>query len=336
MLLTIEGFDHLAVVADLDNSDKWGLVSSTASLITGRGGVGKALKFVNDNHYAHTTFPAKTTMVVGFAYYQFTQSSTEEIFGFMTGNTVQMRLTTLAAGSMQVQKGSATIETTATSPISLATWHWIEFKVYFHNTAGTYELKVDGNVVASGTNLDTLYAGSDCDGARFYGQDQDNAFDDIYLLDITGSINNDFLGDCKVETLYPSAEGVTNIDWTPSTGTDNSALVDDPVNDADDVSSSTVNDEDLYVFDDLGAGSDTVFGVQVVARGEKDDTGPRSIALRTVDDPSGTPGNQTGSDKGLVNGTLSYYAEMFETYDGSNLWTASKVDAAEFGIKLTE
>ena len=43
--------------------------------------------------------------------------------------------------------------------------------------------------------------------------------DDLYICDGTGSApHNTFLGDCRVDTLLPTADGTAQ-QWTPSTGT---------------------------------------------------------------------------------------------------------------------
>ena len=89
--------------------------------------------------------------------------------------------------------------------------------------------------------------------------------DDVYVTNSGAR-----LGESRVAALYPNAD-TADADWTPSTGTDHYALVDETTvnSDADYVASGTVGDLDLYETGDLPFVPDSIHAVQVTmcARG---------------------------------------------------------------------
>ena len=96
---------------------------------------------------------------------------------------------------------------------ALNQWHYFEVKVVCHDTAGYYQVRIDGVTVLSGTNVDTR-AGADTRFVRFRMDEYYQYMDDIYICDTDGTANNDFLGQILVEAIFPNADG-DNSDWTP-------------------------------------------------------------------------------------------------------------------------
>ena len=73
-----------------------------------------------------------------------------------------LRLST--TGQIAAGAGYSTILGQTTDPaLSTDNWHYIEVKVVVHDTAGSYEIRVDGVTVLSDTDVDTR--GGDDDGA---------------------------------------------------------------------------------------------------------------------------------------------------------------------------
>ena len=157
--------------------------------------------------------------------------------------------------------------------------------------------------------------------------------DDFYMLDQSGSAPlNDFLGDCRIDTIYPSADG-TYSDFTPSTGSTHYTLVDEATpNTTDYVSSSTVGNRDSYQFQDIAAlSAQTIYGVQVNAAIVKDDAGARSAATFVRSGSS----NSDGAGVGLST-SQTYISQIFTTDPNTGAaWTESAVNAAQFGTVVT-
>lgn len=244
-----------------------------------------------------------------------------------------LALKLLNNGRVAVYRGSTQLEQTTDQVYKTDQWHYFELKVVCHDTAGSYEVRVDGITVLSDTNIDTR-AGGDTRYVRFRMDEINQYMDDIYICDTDGTTNNDFLGQVVIEAVFPSADGDSS-DWTPASGSDNYAMVDDNPTDDDTsyVESGTEDDEDLYEYTALATITDeNILGVVLK-------TEPRMTAFpgdldlyQTV--KSGT----TTSDGDAVNIADDSYTSLqrvLETNPNtSSAWTASGVNGAQFGIKV--
>ena len=76
-------------------------------------------------------------------------------------------------------------------------------------------------------------------------------FDDLYVCDGSGSVNNDFLGDVRVVTVRPNGAGGST-QWTPDSGS-NYARVNETISgeDSNYVEDGTSGHEDRYAYGDL-------------------------------------------------------------------------------------
>lgn len=117
-------------------------------------------------------------------------------------------------------------------------WNYVELKTKVHQTEGSLEIRVNEHTVIHETNIDTMSDSSvnafiDEVLIAFSPSVQVNAdytyIDDIYIATTSGTINNDFLGNCEVTTLYPTASGsYTQFEPTPAySGTENYDIVND-------------------------------------------------------------------------------------------------------------
>lgn len=150
-------------------------------------------------------------------------------------------------------------------------WTYVEIRILIHDTTGQIEVKLDGVQVANWTNLDTRNGGSAAQATILQmdaqwsstNRAQTYLLDDFYFITTGAGTRTTFMGPGKIEVLYPDAEG-TNIDFTPSTGTDNSALVDEcPTDDTDYNESSTTGHYDLLTADNLTDITGGILGMQL-------------------------------------------------------------------------
>jgi hypothetical protein len=262
--------------------------------------------------------------------------SSAVIFRLYDGSsTVGINLRLNSSGYWQLYRGNSLLETDIVASVALDVWYWIELKVKCHDTAGTYELRVDTVTRMSATSVDTK-AGSNAwhDGYRFFGGLAGGwshyHLDDFFLMDGSGSFNNDFLGNQRIVALRPDSAG-DSTDWTPNTGA-NYAAVDetDPDGDTTYVESGTPADKDLYDFDDISGMTDDIRGVQSVIICRETDTETFSIYM-----PMKSTTENQGSSQ--VIGTQSYVSRlrvMEENPVTTNQWTIAEVNAAQFGIEL--
>lgn len=344
-LLFIEGFDHLSSM-----DEKWDASTNATDMIptpgTGRfGGQALILEAISAGAGSRTkNIIDSPEVILGAAYILDAAVGINGVFGtatrfddFQFGMAPGSGIVTLSY--VGGTSGTITISTPA-STVTSGTWFFIEFRVKAHPSLGEMEIRVNNVTEASTTGIDTIGAdGGDIVNFR-YGTSANNAttaVDDLYCLNTSGTSNNTFLGDCRVATLHPKANGIVN-NFTPSDGTsDQFTMVDETLVDFDAtyVESGVVGAREAYDnedFTDIGISPGTIFGVQVVNTVKKTDAAELRYRNQMV--IAGVPFD-TGVD---VQAPASLY--KMTTYirdtDPSDdaTWTEAKVDAVGSGIEI--
>jgi len=171
--------------------------------------------------------------------------------------------------------------------------------------------------------------------------------DDLYVIDptdATGSV--DFLGEVRVQTKYPDAEGYQN-DFFPSTGTNNADNVNTtPIDYSTNYAylnnkgkngpvdynySGTVGAKDLYSIGNFTV-SGQIFAVQENISFRKDDVGNRQIGtlLRTNSE------NYNGNSF-LCYSSYTYGGTIWELNPNTEEpWELVDLNEAEFGVEITD
>ena len=194
--------------------------------------------------FRHFNEPHYDTLVVGFAFMAvpgYSQPSSPLLTVYDYDNNIMAGLKAIdangrvrmLAGFFNSNVGSIGGTTSATiqdfySDINIVeerTWYHIEAKwVFDEGTSGSMECRVNETPVINQTGIKTYKSGGDSQGNHSFTQIEFAKglhhywyLDDLYVLDGEGSVANDFIGDCRVDTLYPNANGdYTNFDPTPS------------------------------------------------------------------------------------------------------------------------
>lgn len=233
---------------------------------------------------------------------------------------------------------TGTVIATSSVGLTLNTWSFVEVKVRFSDTVGSVQIRVNGVTTASISAVDTaITSGVTTIVAVALGMFPQSSntescdFDDFYLCDTNGTVNNDFLGDISIKTLLPNGNGNSSqLVGSDSNSTDNYLLVDEAsVDTADYVTSSTADQFDTYTFSDL-SGSPTVKAVVLAPVAAKSDAGGRKLAGMVRHSAT----NYTSSDKTVGIGIISVPV-IYETNPGTSaIWTITEVNNAEFGVKV--
>lgn len=273
MLLFCDGFDHY-VTADL--LKKW--TSNTNSVIntsSGRRGSG-ALTISALGANAQKGFTALATVLVGFAW------NTASASGFYLQDltSVQLQIATSTDGSIKVYRGTGTTNLLGSSAAGVWTfgsYQYIEVKAKIDPTVGTVTVRVNGvevlNITGANTRVTTNSYANTLAFVGVAGQ-----VDDLYICDTTGTVNNDFLGDIRIDTLLPNADG-TYSQFTPNSGTVHYTKVADTAPDTTSYNAGvTVGNKDTYQFGDLAPVTGSIKAIQVNTMALKDDAGTKSIA----------------------------------------------------------
>jgi hypothetical protein len=335
-LLFVDGFDHYATA---DILKKWdALVNGSINASGGRRSGGCLTLGVGSYGVKKNLPGSYSTLIVGFALSPTgTDSSNNVICVLYESSTIHIKLRYNTSNKIEVYRGSTLLGTTAnTVPISSFTY--LEIKAVIHDTTGSIVIKLNGVTDLTLTSIDTRNGGTAGVIDQVHLGDpltfcQNCKIDDFYIADTSGSApNNDFLGDVRIDTIYPTSDG-NYLQFTPSTGSTHFDLVDETApNTTDYNSSSTVNNRDSYGMDNLAAlSSQTVYGVQVNAAVLKDDAGVRSLS--TMVRSSITNGDGASVSLGT---SQRYISQLYELNpNGSVVWTETTVNAMEAGVKVT-
>lgn len=332
-LLFIDSFDDRSS----NLSGKYDASSGTPTA-GGGGRTGNALSKPNAaSFYLEKNVPTGATFIVGFAIKVATLAVVTTLIEFMDGATTQIFVRQNADNSLSVVNGSGTVlgSSTTAQHLTTASFTYLEFKATINNTTGSYELRADGATWISGSGANTRNsANNQATSVRMRWSDTTANvcnYDDYYICNSAGSVNNDFLGAIKIECKFPSGAGTTT-QLTPTGAASNWDCVNDttPNDDTDYVASATVGQEDTYALQDMTATVGTVVGVQYGLRARKDDAAVRQIA--PVRRHAGT--DYVGSTVTLTNSYANYY-QLDETNPGTSApYTISDINNLEAGVRI--
>lgn len=300
---------------------------SSGALVNLVSGGGESLtKFLDD----------QGTLIVGVAIkfdHTGTASSLIEIANHV-GPQVELRLNSSAK---LIITSNGTTLATGTTTLLPNTFYFIEFKVTFSascaanscvaQVGGVTEVTVPAtsNTAPNGTFGNRVSLRYDWFVAIF-------TYDDFYICDGTGSLNNDFLGDVRVEVLLPNADGHYT-DFTVHGGGSAFSAIDETAEDGDTsyIFTNTVGDISTFLFPNLSTTPQTIFGMQLINVARKDDAGSRALAgmirFNFVD--------YVGDDQGVTD-TYTYQTSLWETNPATSaLWIGGDINLLEAGCKLT-
>lgn len=340
-LLWLDGFEGYGETIDSNPipsgvlEGKYCPAVGTSTMLTraGRYG-GMALYYggsTNEVRTPHLTM--HDTMIAGCGFYRATTDYCYILSFVDTGiHGVSLRVKR-DSGELEVLLGGSVIDTTLGLSIGRSAWHWIEMKVKCHNTLGEYEVRVGGETVLSVSGVDTKFSTHDYHNACSFRPVASEApmYDDWYVCDGSGSINNDFLGDCKIIRIDPDGDDTAN--WSTSTPSANhyenisEVSGDEDTSYIEETASSTLDLFDYEAVASLGA----IYGVQICTQCRESDATSHSLIT-----PIESGGNQY-DDSAQVIGTPSYITVVRVAGtdpDTSSLWTMSGLNAAKFGAKV--
>ena len=252
-----------------------------------------------------------------------------QLVDFFALTQLGMNLRTQSDGTLTMYLNTTPL---ATSLAQLATgiWQYLEVKIVTHDSAGSYEVRLNGVDILSDSGLDTQ-----ADGTAYHtgvrlrtGFGITTQWDDMYILDGTGSANNDFLGNRQVCPLRPDGDGSTN-DWTPLSG-NNSENVDEVQLDEDTSynETNTLNDVDYYDYA-AASGLTTIDGVQITSE-VKVTAGSMDFVTLIKSDAAEVESNpETITSTSYI--TKTHLIE--EDPNTNTAWTQTGLNAAEFGVR---
>ncbi len=334
-ILFTEGFDIYSAVTDIKT--KWDSSSITDgsfddARIQAVGGKSFSQLSGGPSGLITPDLGNSTTMIVGFGFKNVDRNGNFPLVELRDGTTVQVALRfNPTSGLLNVF--SDTVLGEGTAVLAIDTWYYIEIKVLVNTTTGTVDVKVNETSDIALTSQDTQVSGSaQINRVAFIGatsSTKKNILDDIVILNDTGSINNDFMGDMKIETLRVNAAGNAS-DWATTPGVDGFIAVREGDNNSL-IGSSTANDISQFTKEALLKLDTTLKAVVTNVSVKNSDA-----STHTIRDNMRVGGADYTGTSQTVNSTGYKVKQFIREADPStsNAWAnAAAVNGAEVGVE---
>jgi len=333
-LLFIDGFDHYPLG---DMVDKWGFAGTSSCNIGSayaRFGIGQGFRNYGYSSYVAKVLPTDlTTVYMGLAIYKESSSnlgggSTEQILFEDSNGVDQIKICPQIDLSYDVYRGDNTLLGGSSAGVfSNYKWYFLEVKVTISDTVGEVIVRINGSNIINLTSQDTRYGLSTIHKIfiRGFSPNQYGWWDDVYIDDAQ------FHGDCRIRTFMPDSDGNSS-DFTRSTGSNDYECVDESISngDTDYISSDTLNHKSIFGITTGSLG--TVKGIQLNNHCRLDQAGTRKITPIIRSNSTDYSGTETEA----IAANYQFENEIWETDpDDSNVWTQTKLEAAEFGLQIT-
>lgn len=332
-IIWIEGFD-LYNSTNLPTGRRWPtLLNST--LVTGRFagqafsgsfGAGSGFNYLMalGTTYANLAIGAAIQLSAGPI------SAKTPFFRFMNGTNVECTLSANPDGSITWDGLSGATASSIGSIALVGVWNYFEVELVRSATVGTVKVYCNGSMIISATNVNTGTADYDTVAPvnALIGTTTLFLFDDMYTVDAATR-----LGECRIDTLHPTADTATK-DWTPNSGSNNFSRVADSATtgcDGDTTYNSTltVGNKDLFDMTDLPSAPNSVFAVQAILVARKDNA---ALAEVCVDMKSGATSVQGGTD--TLSGSYTWHGDLYTTDPNTSAaWTGAAVNALQLGYE---
>lgn len=258
------------------------------------------------------------------------------------GGTAQVSIEFDAAGGFDILSGTGAVNL-APGTITPNVWHHFEMRVIFSDTDGFIEIRVDGQTVVTLVETDTVISGNDFanrleirNSRGIAAGDSILQVHDIYCLNVANG--GTFLGvNARIDTIRPNGDTADKDFVRSPAGANNFDSLDESIPhnfDTDQVESSTVAHKDVYDFEPMPAGLDTIgpiHGVQVVMTNREDASPVRT--MNTIVSHGGTEGD------GATTATLTTAWKPYKTLhrqnpDTSAAWQKSEIAAIQAGFEI--
>jgi hypothetical protein len=288
---------------------------------------------------------SKTTRIMGAAFKIDNLASGADIVLFScctaAGEQISLRIAQ-TTGVLYVSRNGTTLWSGSGDPnytLVVGTYKYVEFKTTIDESAGSWYLRINGSqsTLQSQTGVNTAGQGGtthDRIQLIYYSMTGPTRIDvaDYYVCNSDGTQHNDFLGDCRIDTYLPSADGA-NLQFTNSSGGVSATLIDEATHngDTDYIYSSTAGHRTSVAIPDMPFTPTYVHGIKLTAHARKDDSGARDMKLMVRTGGANYDGGLTFP----VSTNYARYSELWENNPATSaLLTKADIDAIEIGVKV--
>ena len=252
------------------------------------------------------------------------------------GGATQLTISYNGANGLTAQTGDG-VHAYSSAPNVLfeGVWQFMEVKYVLAGGTPLLAIKLDGVVVLN-SGAGVVQNASQPALANYVNFGTSNPsslmIDDLYLCDTTGSAFNDFLGDCVVHALLPSADADTNqFTQVGGTGAGHFTAVDDnpPDGDASYLYSNASGQQELFTVPTLPTDIIDVLavGINVVARKQAAGVGTYEAIVSVGGVVENGP---------TIGASLDYVSQqsLFTAPPGGGNWTLTTAQSAKFGVQI--
>jgi hypothetical protein len=338
-MMFLDSFDHYA-----DTTLKWSIPGPNSGFSTIPGTVRTGIQSLIVNGASGgggpiLNFAVRNTLIVGMAFQTDGFDITPDLFLSFRNSAVSavtVGLYVTQAGAIEVAIGNEPVQivigTSAPNLVTADVYCYVECEATFMpNPTGSVIVRVNEIEVLNLQGVTTTAGGvTGSDGFQLGGEGtRIHYFDDLYLFDSTGSVNNTFAGAVQIFALVPNANE-TPLAFVPLAGTNFSEVNQiPPPGDASYVSSSTIGAIDQYQHKgDLPAGAYSMSGLQHVICCRLDAAGAHTVQSQI--------GANTGSVLGSPGATYKMIIQPWDTNPETGLgWRLSDLNATFMGPSIT-
>jgi hypothetical protein len=280
---------------------------------------------------ATQVIPSTTELYIsGWFYFTWLSGGTIELIKLRGGGTTNVALRTSPGNPLWLyDPKTITILASGSTTLTLNTWYLIELHIRI-GVNGLVECRLNGlpEFSYSGNTTNTPFI----DGVYMDASSVNYYLDDFIINDTTGSINNSWMGGCKIVTLRPIGAG-SSTQWIPSAGSNWDCVDETPPSATDYISSTTAGALDLYDIAPLPDGvssSATIRSVIVTALAQRAGLSTSYFydAIRINGSNYFSPLYGTGP----VYSPFSYIMDLNPATGVT--WLFSEVNTIEAGVKL--
>ena len=270
--------------------------------------------------------------------------SLSAIDSMTNGEQRQWRLHLMENGNIDYITGNNTIVSrTGAGQYVPEKWFYLEIKWTPHLTTGSFELRINTVPVLSLPSVQTAYGTLVGVGTRGWdtfewwkssisGATNNWRWDDLYLLDDAGTVNNDYLGNVRAQYMAPVSDDVVQwiIGGTAPAATNWESVLNTALDDTKYVYESTVNDRDLYNINPV-LNTPQVFGVEINASYRQDDATQRFVS-NSIKTASGVSSYGTSH---AINQSYTFYSDIFELNPDTGVaFTGAEVNTLKIGPRV--
>lgn len=356
MLRWMDGFDHYGNDATLMQDGSYAAASVTLRTDRPRSGTHQCRITAGDDGGLRRVFGDDLEEVgVGYAFYiptlptnsgslclaEFRDNANIAQFGICVTSTGQVFC--YRGGGENGPQFGAILDTSGVCVVAQSYQHF-EVRGLCDDAVGAVEVRLNGVTVLNLTGANTKAArAADAIIAQVFVGAAGEAvigfpgyvdMDDFFCWDtLSGSENNDFVGDKKVYTVFPDADTATE-DWTPSVGSDSFEMLNNspPIDDTDYLVTDDVGARTIVGLQDLPEGIVAIAGVMFATRTWKTDAGNSKVQVGSI-----SAGSETDGVIHAVSMAPTYYTDVFEhDPNTSALWTVAGFNASQALVERTE